>query len=187
LKKPFWSAVLALIVLLVLAADMAGAKEMKSALKPFFGHYVGGSTSVVGEGLGRRDFTIDIEPYMEIGFTMKWITLIRYTARKPKTKRHKVSFLPYRKRPGIFYSVIKKNVFGNVTSSDPLTGEPYVWAALKGNTLTMNALYITDNGGYELQSFKRTLEDKGLNTHFERIRDGKRLRLITGRLERVPN
>ena len=94
-----------------------------------------------------RDFTIDIEPYMEIGFTMKWITLIRYTDRTPKTKRHKVSFLPYRKRPGIFYSVIKKNLFGNVTSSDPLTGEPYVWAALKGNKLTMNALYITDNGG----------------------------------------
>jgi hypothetical protein len=52
----------------------------------------------------------------------------------------------------------------------------------------MNALYITDNsGGYLLQTFKRTLKDKGLNSHFESIRDGKRLRHITGRLERVPN
>jgi hypothetical protein len=187
MKKPFWLAVVALIGLLVLASDMASAKDSKSALEPFFGRYLGGSTSIVGEGLSHRDYTIEIEPYMKTGFTMKWITIIRYTERTPKTKSHKMSFLPFGARPGIFYSAFKKNLFGNLRPSDPLTGAPYVWAALNGNTLTMNALYITDNGGYELQIFKRTLEDKGLNSHFERIRDGKRLRLITGRLERVPN
>ena len=187
MKKPFWLAVVALIGL-ALASDMASAKDSKSALEPFFGRYLGSSTSIVGEGLSHRDYTIEIEPYMKIGFTMKWVTILRYTDRKPKTKSHKMSFLPYRERPGIFYSAVKKNVFGNLRPSDPLTGAPYVWAALNGNTLTMNALYITDNGGgYELQTFKRTLEDKGLDSHFESIRDGKQLRHITGRLERVPN
>ena len=191
MKKALLSFAAALFGVLVFAAGTAGtvgtasAEAKKSGLEAFFGRYVGRSTMVVGEGLADRDFTVIVEPFKKKGFNLKWSTIIRYLDRAPKEKTHAVTFLPYRRRPGIYYSAVEKDVFGYATPTDPLSGEPYVWAALKDKTLTVSALYVTDTGGYELQVFKRTLDGNGLTSHFERIRDGKQARLIKGRLERV--
>lgn len=163
----------------------ASARAETEGIKAFFGHYVGRSDVVIGEGLADRDFTVIIEPFKKSGFTLKWTTIIRYTDRPTKKKSHAVTFIPYRKRPGIYYSAVERDVFGHATPSDPLSGDPYVWAALKDQTLTVNALYVLDDGGYELQIFRRSLEEGGLVSHFERMRNGERMRLITGRLEKL--
>jgi len=46
-------------------------------------------------------------------------------------------------------------------------------------------LVITDEGGYEIQVYDRTLIAEGMSLRFSRVRDGKVLKQINGTLERV--
>ncbi|MEC9368877.1 MAG: hypothetical protein VX871_09335 [Pseudomonadota bacterium] len=176
-----------LLAALALVAGLAPPAVAETDHKAFFGTYVGRSISVVGEDLSERDFNVVIGPYEKTGFQVQWTTVIRYTNSSKTTQRksHKASFLPVRSRPGLYYSVAGKDVFGSQVPADPLAGEPYVWAGIEQQTLTISALYITDTGGYEVQVYKRTLTTGGMNTDFERMRDGVQLRRITGRLEKV--
>lgn len=174
----------ALLAVCIFLLPGAGLADTHTA---FFGTYVGRSISVVGEGLSERDFNVVIGPYEKTGFKVEWTTVIRYTDSSKDTQRksHTASFLPVRKRPGLYYSVAGKDVFGAQVPADPLAGEAYTWAGIDGNTLIVSALYIADKGGYELQVYKRTLIADGMDTQFERVRDGVQLRRITGRLEKV--
>jgi hypothetical protein len=78
-----------------------------------------------------------------------------------------------------------RDVFGYSGPLDPLKGEPYVWARIAGSTLTVYTLRIIDDGGYEIQTFDRTLTSDGLDLRFSRQRDGKVLQPITGTLKRI--
>ena len=51
----------------------------------------------------------------------------------------------------------RANVFGAVDTEDPMSGEPFAWARIDGQTLTVYMLLIRDDGGYEVQSYARTL------------------------------
>ncbi|MCC2113795.1 MAG: hypothetical protein KDJ16_17290, partial [Hyphomicrobiales bacterium] len=108
-----------------------------------------------------------------------------YTDRKPKKTTHAIPFMPYRKREGLFYSAVRRNMFGGMDAVDPLSGEPYFWAGLSGNTLTVSGLYIAEYGGYELQVYKRTLAGGNMEIEFSRIRDGEQLKFINGHLDRI--
>src|SRR5581483_11801608 len=68
---------------------------------------------------------------------------------------------------------------------DPLRGDPYVWARIQGATLTVSALLITDDGGYEVHVYDRTLIAGGLLLEHSRVRDGAVLQTVTGTLKRV--
>ena len=164
-------------------AAMAGKEDARIA--DFFGNYIGRSISVVGEGLSERDLGVMVTPYGNGGFTIEWTTVIRYTDKKPKKTRHLIPFLPYRKRPGLYYAAVRRDMFGGMDAVDPLSGEPYFWAGLSGKILTISGLYIAEYGGYELQVYKRTLVDGGMRIEFSRIRDGKQLKFITGKLDRI--
>ena len=51
--------------------------------------------------------------------------------------------------------------------------------------LTVHALYITDDGGYEMQVYERSLDEKGdMDLVFKRFRDGEPIRDVTGNLQR---
>lgn len=177
----------ALCFLMVLFPGVSSSEDRDPDLEKFFGKYVGRSISVQGEGLSDRDYDVTITAYEETGFTLDWTTVIRYTSRKTKQRSLSINFLPFRKRPGIYYSAMQKNIFGKRAPADPLSGEPYVWAGIEKDTLTVTALYIVDDGGYELQVFKRTLTPSGMDTYFERVRNGEKMRIITAKLVRVAN
>ncbi|MDH3579343.1 MAG: hypothetical protein OEM91_01790 [Hyphomicrobiales bacterium] len=169
------------------ASGPSVAKSQHADLEKFFGKYAGRSISVEGEGLSDRDFSVKISAHGKNGFTLDWTTVIRYISGKAKQKSFSINFLPFKKRPGIYYSAMEKNIFGKQAPADPLSGKPYVWAGIENDTLKVTALYIVDDGGYELQFFKRTLTPGGMTTHFERIRNGEKLRVITGKLEKTAN
>ena len=62
---------------------------------------------------------------------------------------------------------------------DPMKGEPYAWARIEGNKLTVFVLIVTDDGGYEMQTFDRILtSDNNLNVKFSRIRDGEKFKSV---------
>jgi hypothetical protein len=107
-----------------------------------------------------------------------------YRAQKPTRKTYSVEFGPT-DRDGIYASAMHRDVFGHQEPLDPLKGEPYVWARLSGDTLTIFALLITDEGGYEIQTYDRTLTNDGLELRYTRDRDGKTLPPVTGSLKRL--
>jgi hypothetical protein len=80
---------------------------------------------------------------------------------------------------------MKVNVFGGNVALDPMQGDPYVWARIEGPTLTVYALHILDDGGYEMQVYDRTIAEGGLELRFSRIRNGTSLRDIRASLGRI--
>ena len=173
-------------VLFVIAAFAALAGPVQAAeraIKDFYGTYVGRSISNIGEGLSQRDLNVVIKKHKK-GFTLDWTTVTRRADGKVKSKSYSINFRATQRR-GIFASAMRNNVFGGSEPLDPLKGDPYVWAGIGGKTLTVHALLITDDGGYEMQVYERTLTEEGMILKFSRNRDGVPLRFITGTLKKT--
>jgi hypothetical protein len=163
------------IALPALAAD--------AALAQFFGTYVGQTSQAPNEPLEPRDLTTKISPHDTNGFTLEWTTVIR-RADGPTRRSYAVNFSPS-SRPGIFSSAMRNDVLGQSEPLDPLKGDPYLWAQLSGRTLTVHAMLITDDGGYEMQTYKRTLAEGGMILRFSRNYNGREMKTVIGKLKRV--
>jgi hypothetical protein len=164
-----------------LAAHPVAAAD--PALASFFGDYTGRSIQAApDQGLEARDLDVKISARGK-GFAISWTTVI-YRANKPTRKTYSVEFSGT-ERDGVFSSAMRRDVFGHDEPLDPLKGEPYVWARLAGSTLTIFALLITDEGGYEIQTYDRTLTADGLTLRYTRDRNGKVLPPVTGVLKRL--
>lgn len=66
-----------------------------------------------------------------------------------------------------------------------MKNEPYIWARIKGETLTVYAMHVIDDGSYEMQIYDRTLTADGMRLDFRRHRPGGDVKRITGVLKRV--
>ncbi len=77
-----------------------------------------------------------------------------------KRKAYTIAFQPTQ-RPGVYSSAMRANVFGERVPMDPFKGDPFVWARLSGKTLSVYALIILADGGYDLQIYDRTLTPDG--------------------------
>ncbi len=173
-----WVGIAVVAALLPLAAH-AGA----AALESFFGNYAG---EVVVDAAGERstrDMSLEIKPRKN-GFTMAWSTFRRRSDGSVKRKDHSMDFLPAG-RPNLYASAVKRNLFGHSVPADPMKGDPFVWASIKDETLTMHALLIDDAGGYEMQTYRRTLTPGGLDLEFESIDETGKKRRVAGLLARV--
>ena len=169
------------LALALAATNAASAQDHK--IEEFFGKYVGRTVSAVGEGLSQRDLNVEIKKHKN-GFTLDWSTVSRRDDGTTRSKSYSINFVPT-KREGIFGSAMRNNVFGGAEPLDPLKGDPYVWAGIRGDTLIVHAMLITDDGGYEMQVYERTLTPEGLFLKFWRNRDGVQSRYVTGTLTRV--
>lgn len=152
-------------------------------MSDFFGDYSGRTISSTEGDLSERDLSVSIKGEKK-GFVVDWTTVTYNASGKSKRKSYSITFLPTA-RDSIFASAMKKNAFGAQVPLDPIKGEPYVWGRISGQTLTVYALHITDDGGYEMQVTDRTLNGDGLDLRFSRVRDGKPLMEITGTLVRT--
>ena len=159
---------------------LAGGDE----LKPFYGTYIGQSDPVAGGEAVKRDLGVHIVPADDNGFRLTWTTARHKSDGRRKEQEITIEFVPIR-REGLYSSAMRRNKFGHRIPNDPLKGDPYVWARIHDKTLTVHALVITEDGGYEMQAYTRTLVESGLNLRFDRIRDGVTLRTITGSLRRI--
>jgi hypothetical protein len=174
-----WLGLLAGCVLL--AAGVAAAQG--GGIQRFYGSYVGEAVSETGEELDKRDISAEISPEGK-GFKVKWTAVIKRGKDKPRREERSVVFHPV-SRPDIFSSGMRMDQFGNPIPLDPLSGDPYIWARIDGNKLWMYALFVTDTGGYEMQTYERTLVPGGMELRYARVRDGEVLRTVTGKLKKV--
>ena len=168
--------------LLLAAAAAFGARSL-SDLEPFYGEYQGEAISDTGGDLDKRDLRVNIEPRPD-GFAVEWISVSRRANGEIRRRQQEIEFVPTG-RKDIFRSAMRKDMFGNRIPLDPMSGDPYVWARIEGQTLIVNMLLVLEDGGYELHTYRRTLIPQGLHLEFTRIREGQVFRTVTGTLRRV--
>jgi hypothetical protein len=154
-----------------------------NAYDKFVGEYLGEGISDQGDDLTKRDLGVEIKPSHD-GFIVTWVSVTHRKDGKLKRKSYSVHFKP-KGKSGLYGSAMRKDMFGNQVPMDPLEGDPYVWARISGDTLFVYALLITDEGGYEMQTYERTLTDGGMDLTYSRVRDGQVLRTVRGTLKRV--
>ncbi|MCZ7600194.1 MAG: hypothetical protein M5U09_24055 [Gammaproteobacteria bacterium] len=169
----------ALLVLLAAWPAAAGADE----IDPFVGSYEGEATVVSNGRESRRDLGVTITSSRD-GFAVKWQTTTFREDGSENTKSYSIDFISS-EREHIYRSAMKANLFGGREPLDPMKGDPYVWAHITDGTLVVHAMIITEDGGYEMQTYERTLVAEGLDLRFTRIRDGKPLREINTLLRRT--
>lgn len=151
--------------------------------EPFIGRYIGSSIDDETGMISNRDIDLTIKPY-EQGFNVSWTT----TMHRPQDKTKKAAFSINFKstgRNGLYKSAMGKDMFGHETPLDPLKGDPFVWAVIENKTMTVNSLLIFEDGGYEIQTYQRTLNDGGMSLIFSRVRNGKVLKQIRGNMRKV--
>jgi len=109
------------------------------------------------DGDGRM--VIAVEPDRK-GFRLTRRTIRERAKGRRHSERESIVFKPTR-RPGIFASAMRTDLFGHEVPADPLDGEPYVWAAVEGDELRVYRLLITEGGTPELVSERYRLEGAG--------------------------
>ena len=157
------------------------ANAQAASVDDFFGRYMGRSISSTETGLTKRDLSVVIEKRKNGGFHLEWTTLTHKKDGRVKRKAYAINFTAS-EREGIYASAMRRDTFGNRVPLNPLKGEPYVWARINADTLTVYAMIITEDGGYEVQVYERTRTTKGMDLRFSRLRNGVPLKEITGTL-----
>ncbi len=166
-----------------LALCWAGTPAIAADLSvaAFFGAFQGSGIAENADslyfGTTARDLDVVIDADNTGGaFVVRWTTVIRSGGdpNKPNVKR-KSQNITFKNTP-------RPGVFRGVGSGDPLSGEPYIWARITGQTLTIYILNIDESGGYNMQSYARTLNGFGMDLVFKRIRDGEPVRQASAKL-----
>ena len=158
------------------------ANVLHADITRFIGDYSGTAEVETYDGtMAKRDMSVSIAA-TEKGFSLRWKSTT-YRDGTGKTKSYRIAFVPS-DRPDVYAAAMTRNVFGHEVPLDPMKGEPYVWARITGDTLTVFSLYVTDEGGYELQQFDRTLTEGGLDLAFTRLTNGEPGRTISTFLQR---
>jgi hypothetical protein len=171
--------------LLIFASMTMTATSHASAsdAEAFFGEFEGQVITDQEGELRKRDLRVKISPTKN-GFAVKWISVTKRSDGKLKRKEYSVDFHPTR-RGNIYRSGERRDMFGHAVPLDPMEGDPYVWARIHEDTLTVHALHVLEDGGYEMQTYARTRIPKGLDLKYSRVRDGKVLRAVSGTLFEV--
>ncbi len=175
--------------LLVIHPSMAQANEL---VEKFFGSYVGsGTADILATGQKEdRDLDVTIESFKEDGFTLKWITVIRgadgaRTGDDVKRREVEEHFAPVKDRENLYLLASEGGLFQKSELPNPLLGEAVRWAAVRGNYMTVYSLAIGEDGGSELQVYRRTLTAKGMDITFMRLEDEAIQVRVQGKLVRT--
>ena len=156
---------------------IAAAPGQAADITPFVGDYVGSANVVDEDGSETpRDMSVSIFQTKD-GFNVSWKNTTYKQDGRVKAQSFSIDFKES-DRSDVYSAAMKRNVFGHEVPLDPMQGEPFVWGRIEGQTLTVFSLFISENGGYELQQFDRTLAEGGLDLSFSRFRDGVKSRSV---------
>lgn len=179
-KDKFWIRAILIVATLV---PMAAVHANPVDLQIFFGEFEGEAVTDYDGELRERDLWVKVTPAGG-GFAVNWISVTKRANGTLKRKEYSIEFLPTR-RENIYRSGERKDLFGNSVPLDPMKGDPYVWARVHEDTLTVHALHVLEDGGYEMQTYARTRIAEGLELVYSRVRDGKIQRTVKGTLLEV--
>ncbi|MEL6564070.1 MAG: hypothetical protein AAFQ59_06470 [Pseudomonadota bacterium] len=169
---------------LIAALMVITAPARADDVSRFAGSYEGSAEVSAADGTKiPRDMSVEVSQ-TEDGFRVQWTSVTYRKDGRIKEKSYAIDFVPSG-RAAVYAAAQQKNVFGHLVQLDPMKGEPYVWARIDGDTLTVYSLFVSEEGGYSLQQYDRTLAEGGLDLRFQNIRDGEILRAVETFLTRV--
>lgn len=170
-------------LLILIFAWAAGPARARDVIEPFYGQYLGKTSGKCDPKAAPRNLDVIIRPYKR-GFTVEWTTTIHKPSGKIKQANFSINFKSMG-RGGLYRSAMRVNAFGQEVPHDPLKGAPYIWGVLSGKVLTVHSLMIFANGDYEIQTYKRSLTQGGMDVVFSRIHNGERQRNLCASLKRL--
>lgn len=160
-------------------AQRASAHEISE----FYGRYSGSVEVSYADGdVDPRDMSVEISQTRN-GFRVRWSSTTEKNDGRRKEKTYAIEFSAS-DRDGIYAAAMQRNVFGHEVQHDPMKGQPFVWARISGETLTVFSMFIHQNGDYEMQQYDRSLTKNGLHLVFNSHRNGQPLRQLTTELTR---
>ncbi|MCR9126441.1 MAG: hypothetical protein NXH82_09965 [Rhodobacteraceae bacterium] len=173
---------LAAVAAMGLAVSAVAAQA--AGIADFVGSYEGSAEMTLASGAtGTRDMSVEIAAARRGGFRVEWSTVSYREDGSSKEKSYAIDFVPT-DRSEVFAAAMQRDVFGHDVQLDPMKGEPYVWARIEGETLSVYSLFVSETGGYEIQQFDRTLAEGGLQLDYKTVRDGQINRTISTFLTR---
>lgn len=182
----FTQFIIAMAVATLATIAVANANSaINRGIEDFYGEYVGSSGSAAGKELKAREINVKFKKIRR-GFNVSWSTMSYRATGEMKRKSYSIDFRRTR-RENIYQSSMRKDVFGNGAPNDPMKGDPYVWARIIGDTLSVYALIVRKDGGYDMQVYHRTLTQNGLQLSFTRFLEGEAIKTIEADLRRVSN
>lgn len=168
---------------LVAGMVLLTATAAQAQIERFVGNFEGSAEVVSADGSTKaRDMSVDITETKQ-GFKVGWTSTTYRPNGSTKEKSYLIEFVPS-DRDDVYASAMKRNVFGHDVQLDPMKGEPYVWSRIDGDTLSVYSIFVTEDGGYEIQQFDRTLVEGGLNLDFKSVRNGEIQRTVSTFLTR---
>ncbi len=169
---------LTVVIVAVLLPVSTGTAFAAEDHERFYGSYVGSGTAerVIENVTEQRDLDVTIEAYKNGGFTIKWITVVRgadgaRTGDDVKRRSVEENFIPLEDKEDVFILAPKGGLFKKAELPNPLLGEPMRWATLEKGEMTVYSMAIGDSGSSELQVYRRSLTEKGMDISFLRMRD----------------
>ena len=165
-------------------AAPAAAEDAAETLKRFFGSYMGESL-YPREEARTRELSVAIRPAEDDGFIVEWQTTFYKFRKEPRRKTQALEFRPSGPGKDTYVAVSSGLTTGMEPSRDPLSGAPFAWARILENLLTVNVLFINDEGDYVIQTYDRALTKDGMGLSFMRVRNGHIEQRLWATLERV--
>ncbi|MGE0254308.1 MAG: hypothetical protein AB7N54_08390 [Alphaproteobacteria bacterium] len=169
----------ALLMLLVAAPAPVSAQQL--GIAAFYGRFQGSGVAENADslyfGVTVRDFDVAIGAD-GAGFYVEWTTVIRGGGdpAKPEIRR--------RTDRMVFAPAGNANVWHATPPGNPW-GDGIAWAKLDKQTLTVTVMRVTEDGGWTVQSYARTLTGTGMELDFFVVHDGEAQRHVKGRLVKV--
>ena len=142
----------------------------------FVGDYSGQVVIETPTGLAKRDLDVIVRREKD-GFSLEWSTETQRPDGRIKSDRYFVAFKPAA-RQGYYAPTDKIDRFGKRIPIDPIAGDPQLMAKIEGQTMTVYASLVAEDGAHEVQTYERTLTPGGMKLKFSRVRNGEAIRAI---------
>ena len=161
---------LVLIGLILVAGPAFGQDGLPA---DFYGDWRGEklerSEGVQGREVTAADLDVRIEPDGD-GFVMHWTALSPQKSGGPLQRQPIDARFAPTGQPGVLAFVPEQSsmllrLFGDPSTSNPLEGEPLLWARFDGEALSVYRLEIGPDGGFDLYQQVRRLMDGGMAAH----------------------
>jgi hypothetical protein len=159
------------LVGLVLAVLTSAGEARAQDYAPFIGEYVGQAVFSTPKGLSKRDLDVVIRRETE-GFSVEWTTDTQRPNGRIKSDRYFVAFKAT-PRPGFYLPTNKIDRYGQSVAIDPLKGDPQLIARIQGQTFTVFATILEEDGTVQTQAYDRTLVPGGMKLTFKSVRNGR--------------
>ena len=150
---------------------------------PFIGHYTGDVMVETPAGAAKRELDVLVLREGD-GFSVEWSTDTVRPDGRIKSETYFIAFKPT-PRPGVYLPTNEVRRKGSTIRIDPLDGDPQLLLSkIDGQTLTVYASQLMEDGVFEVQTYERTLIPGGMHLKFHRVRNGVATRAIEADLKK---